>query len=56
MLESSVWPILVVVPLIAGTAAYIARRLGGLTGDTYGAMGEAGEIMGFLLVLAALQA
>lgn len=56
VLGSSVWPILVVVPLTAGTAAYIARRLGGLTGDTYGAIGEAGEIMGFLLVLAALQA
>lgn len=38
--------------LAAALAAYIAGKLGGFTGDAYGALAESGEILGFLLILA----
>ena len=53
------WPgwggllVLVVLPLIHLAAARMARALGGLTGDTYGALSELAETT-VLLVLAAL--
>jgi cobalamin synthase len=39
------WPYIAAFPLLAfccgyGIAAYLARKLGGLTGDTYGALNE----------------
>lgn len=54
VLERSLWLLLLFVPFIIVTAAYLARRLGGFTGDAYGAIAEVGEIMGFLLILAVL--
>ena len=46
--------ILVSVPLTHWTARRMVRSLGGLTGDTYGALSELGEVA-VLLTLAALQ-
>lgn len=36
--------------IIAGAAAYLGRKLGGLTGDTYGAINEIGEVAALILV------
>jgi cobalamin synthase len=36
--------------IIAIMAAYIRRRLGGLTGDTYGAINEVIEVCALILV------
>ncbi len=35
--------------LVAGAAAYVAKRLQGFTGDSYGAVGELAEISAFLI-------
>lgn len=45
---------LVILPIIHWLASRMTRTLGGLTGDTYGALAEAGEVL-TLLVLLALQ-
>lgn len=52
LIEKSVLVLLVFVPLLLILAGYIARKLGGFTGDAYGAVAELGEVLGFLLILA----
>lgn len=42
-------PLLIFLVAVAGTAAYIVSRLGGFTGDSYGAVGELSEISAFVL-------
>lgn len=45
---------LLIMPVIHWLAARMTRTLGGLTGDTYGALSESGEVL-VLLVLLAIQ-